>query len=1087
MEKITHKDISLQSVKKISSPLSPKRPRTDCTNSGKSRFDVPELLMFRKTVGSPSLTRTLQKNAGLICTAEDGDMQDEKPYEQQKDSKLKVTLITKVSTSHTDNRHTGPSAERHFLHLEKDEKPSVTETDKLSSYSADDAGGVLAKCHTPKDSGADTSSHPDYQWQGKSLEDGPPGGCRLPSASNEDRRQVQNSVNPIQAATLISGDEEVRCQCDYTYEDAWSQSAEVEESNQKGDEHRFSKNILFSEEEKEGKSLISASDYGVSKSFCSNREEDPSGNLAEGGKNFEKISELQIRENENVAVCDGATKEQVHENGMSENPISSAARSTEGSVVSHDGVLARNIAIETASLEVDDFCGANGEHAAGEMIAKAGSEAADHTTETPMPARISQEPAEGDNDAGSLSVIDPAIWNETDRHAEEKCCNSESTAGVELSVKVCEMETPPSLYSDVRPLQKISNSEQFYDQSRTQQCKDERDDLCQSYTEPPSYSITTNETRGMTGDGGSCRWESSPSSVPHRPTKPLPAGDERQEILGTVGHQLKEQDQSGCFSVGLDPLKTQQVGYSQTGNVRMDMTTEIKGREEPSSFEDEIITNRKEKLFQQNEDEEDTTKISTVDNITDWIEGEISTCDNILTLCFEDELGERLECLFDHPYSADISMLEETTWEKESVEEAIESVSEEALMHQNEHKADMAEISPDKHIGEEAQGNELTPSSGDEEGNKLSYFEYQLKTETFTVGNKDDILAFSDAVVPGPYDLSQRCHSQITDNHTAPNYNDTFPLVPSAFTLYDRVPEGFDTFDDGDAGPLLTSLPGQLLKTPQQQLYNSITESDEHEKIPEKEEEEEELERFELHTENLAIGFLTSDTNCSELGGFFSEADVIAVGRPEQQPNCESDSCKHIDEDLNLPPGSERPVTDVNKGTKFEMKKQFDTVLKELKLYFDISISDFVGDSRELSPVQCGHIAAACKEHLSSPELRRHKDTSSDEADEDRSLEMCGGDPVVSCIAGSRDGEQEVPFGNHLCQEASAEKHREPQETEQKRKPWGPSFMCPPLLEQLNHRQTRRLEPLRTCTRPIRVGLSKRARTKHLHRPHPYK
>lgn len=35
--------------------------------------------------------------------------------------------------------------------------------------------------------------------------------------------------------------------------------------------------------------------------------------------------------------------------------------------------------------------------------------------------------------------------------------------------------------------------------------------------------------------------------------------------------------------------------------------------------------------------------------------------------------------------------------------------------------------------------------------------------------------------------------------------------------------------------------------------------------------------------------------------------------------------------------------------------------------------------------------------------------------------------------------------------------------------------------------QPRRLEPLRTCTGPLRVGLSKRAKTKHLHRPHPYK
>lgn len=35
--------------------------------------------------------------------------------------------------------------------------------------------------------------------------------------------------------------------------------------------------------------------------------------------------------------------------------------------------------------------------------------------------------------------------------------------------------------------------------------------------------------------------------------------------------------------------------------------------------------------------------------------------------------------------------------------------------------------------------------------------------------------------------------------------------------------------------------------------------------------------------------------------------------------------------------------------------------------------------------------------------------------------------------------------------------------------------------------QPRRLEPLKTCARPIRVGLSKRAKTKHLHRPRPYK
>lgn len=1039
MNKITQEEISPQSVRQISSSRSPKRPRTDwtLTNGGKSKYDIPDLLTFRKTVGSPSSVSILQKNADLIHTAEYGDMQNEKPHEQQQDAKLNVIPITKVSTSYTDNRHTGSSGERHFLHPEKDEQRTVTETDKLSSYPADDAGGILAESHPLKDSSADTSSHPDYQRLGKSLEDETPGGCSLPSGNDEDGRQVRNSVNHIQAVSLSSSDEEVRCHSDYTYKDAlhgagcntWSQSAVVRESNQKGDEHGFSENILFSKEEKDGKSHVSPSDYGDSKSFCSNPEEDPSRNLAEGGKNYRKKSELQIQENENVAVCDGETKEQVNENNISKNPPN-----TKGSVVSYDAALARNIAIESTSLEVDDFCGANGEHAAGKMIANARSEMADHTTETPMPARISQEPAEGDNDAGSLSVIDPAIWSETDRQAEEKRCNSESIAGVELSqsVNVCEMETPLPLYSDITPLQKILTSDQtrpFYNQSRTQQCKDEKEDICHSYQEPQSYSITTNGTHDMTVDEGSCHWESSPSSSPHRPAKPLPAGDESQESH-TVGHQLKEQDQSGCFFVSLDLLKTQEVEYSLTGIVRMDETTESKEREEMTSFGEEVITDQlgnseddmesEEKLPQQNKHKEDTTKMSTVDNITDWTECEISTCGNKLTI-FEDELGKRLECLSDHPYCAKISTMEETTQQKESVEEEMKTdgyseisvKSKDDLLHQNEHKADMTEISPYEGISDETEGNKLTLGSQDKEGNKLSYFsEYQLKNGTFTVENKDDILAFSfpptsDAVVPGPHDLSQRCHSKMTDNyHTALNYNDRFSPVPSAITLYDRVPGGFDTFekiqlspdddDDDDAGlgnsPLLTSLPGQLLKTPQRQLHYSmpVAESDEHEEIPE--EEEEEVERFECHTEN-------SDTNCNELTNFISAADAIALRWPEQQPNSESiyDSCEHIQEDLDSPSMSSTdnsPASEVNEGPKFEMKKQFDMVLKELKLFFDISISDFAGDSKEPSPEQCGDITEAsegdtCKDHLSSRELGRHRDTSSGNYKQYDSLLLC--------------------------------------------------------------------------------------------------
>ncbi|XP_076611626.1 uncharacterized protein LOC143335862 [Chaetodon auriga] len=171
-------------------------------------------------------------------------------------------------------------------------------------------------------------------------------------------------------------------------------------------------------------------------------------------------------------------------------------------------------------------------------------------------------------------------------------------------------------------------------------------------------------------------------------------------------------------------------------------------------------------------------------------------------------------------------------------------------------------------------------------------------------------------------------------------------------------------------------------------------------------------------------------------------------------------------------------------------------VLKELNLYFDISVSYFVSNSGASSPEKCSDVTEASKDgtlnckQLSSPEQGRSSDTPSGDADEDRRL--CESDRMLSCTSGSGDGEQEVPLGTRLCQETSIytpEKHREPQEMEQTRKMWSPSFVCRPFLEQLSHRpeQPRRLEPLRTCTRPIRVGLSKRAKTKHLHRPHPYK
>ncbi|XP_068199409.1 uncharacterized protein [Antennarius striatus] len=353
------------------------------------------------------------------------------------------------------------------------------------------------------------------------------------------------------------------------------------------------------------------------------------------------------------------------------------------------------------------------------------------------------------------------------------------------------------------------------------------------------------------------------------------------------------------------------------------------------------------------------------------------------------------------------------------------------------------------------------------------------------------------------------------DNSLTLNFCDRFPPLPSAITFCNSVLESFDTFEriqlslDGDykdcaglSNSLVpTSLPGQLSETPQQQLHNSTPESESNkdkEEVPAGVEEE--AKHLEYETEFMANGFLSSDYSWNEPLNFVSEADLEALRWPEQQPNSESawnpSECIQADpQSISFSVSSEslRPNLDMSPIPGFEMRKQFNMVLKEMSSYFDISTSGFMSDSRA-SPEchskgpEAMEDMSSCDEQFRSPNLSLHGDKSSDE---DHSLALCGSDPVVSCSPGSGESEQEVPHGSQ--QEASRtppEEHTEPQETEKKKKMWSPSFTCRPFLEQLNQgppERARKLEPLRTCSRPIRVGLSKRAKTKRLHCPHPYK
>ncbi|XP_062323650.1 RAD51-associated protein 2-like isoform X2 [Osmerus eperlanus] len=178
------------------------------------------------------------------------------------------------------------------------------------------------------------------------------------------------------------------------------------------------------------------------------------------------------------------------------------------------------------------------------------------------------------------------------------------------------------------------------------------------------------------------------------------------------------------------------------------------------------------------------------------------------------------------------------------------------------------------------------------------------------------------------------------------------------------------------------------------------------------------------------------------------------------------------------------------------MKEKFDLVIEELSLYFEIShdsgeaavIELCVG--KELSPSEEYVSASRFSDRPRSPAAGPPRDTSM--GDDEGTLKTSRAEPEKACAAEGLDSEQEVPVDCSLLSEGeelmySSVKQKEPREAEQRGRSWDPAFMFLSCLDQFNTRkpeQNQRLEPLKTCSRPIRVGLSKKAKTKQLH---PYK
>ncbi|XP_038164503.1 uncharacterized protein LOC119798905 [Cyprinodon tularosa] len=733
--------------------------------------------------------------------------------------------------------------------------------------------------------------------------------------------------------------------------------------------------------------------------------EDVPQRTAEGSSSCCSKLEGDLSQKSALLICDKEKEGQVDENGPSKTFIGCS----EGLTHYNQFVSGRNTSTRIVTFEEHDYVGA------------------DLSAVLPAADRVSQEPAEGDNEADAFRVIDPVIWSQIGREAEWLLCSSDGNAGGELSlsVQVCEVETSP----EVRTSQDSSSD-------WTGQLQDQRTPL--THSEPLASSAASDKMQEQTDGEGGHHWE------------PGPAGDDG--VCGSAGPNL-----SICSTV-------QQLGPSAEEAAGIQQLHLPKGRES-DELRDCICDQRGGDNETKCDDDDDEQRKKLGE---DWradillMEGEEEKCEQEVKTGGDINADER-----------ETAETRREFWEDEQKQGWV--------------KEDVSQASPREDASEWM---ENTSSFCDEDPEqRLGCLAHD--PDTPDIPTLCAVPPASDAVVP--------CQSLNAHHGSTSLSNLTY--FPSAFSSYNPGLGGWDTFekvqlspddDDDDGGPgIMPVFTRQLLKPPQEQGEPRIQATGSEINKRTLEEEEEEDEGPVCNTDNMESGLVSGDS-CCDVQSFMSAADVSACTQLEEEPSCGSASpavpaeCPHLSSDLS--------------GFDFEMREQFGRVLQELSLFFDISRNEFISDCRTSSPKPCSHLPESLEddtvkpsEQLSRPGLGPYAHTSTEETVEEHSLVTCGVNPEVSCPVIRSDGEQEVPLIRNMGQEPVMDYEEKNKESRQAAEPkgpiWSPSFSFL-HLEQLRQRApeaARRLEPLKTCSRPIRVGLSKRAKTKQLHHFHPYK
>ncbi|XP_072295653.1 uncharacterized protein [Eucyclogobius newberryi] len=1100
------------SVEEVTSPPSPKRPRPDHAeaNNGKKLIDSPQLLTFPQ----PGF---IQQNRSQTCS---------------ENLPLETTHIQSFDHFGTDST---VQAQKSKVSI-----TDITETDRLilnMLFDSDDAA---------------TASH-DCSSLGKSLQCEHPVVFCLARRDTDEGRQVQNSGSHVQIVTLTRAEEDVRCQADCSYEEAPRDEdtdmqngalATAEERNQQEIECEFSKKPLRNNKMEQVKKDSCLNHFWDSESFSTNPKVCPSSSLAEAGENNDETLELQ-----NVASCDGKAEAQFNE-GRKQSSAAAGERDVE--------TVAENMSLFYAKYT----CEAKKAETVEELSSEVGIQTANDTTETQTSVSISQVITEGDNDAASFCVIDPVKRSGADRPAAEKHCTGFETSASEKLCKMDENRTldTAALQGGTVKLPGPEQTGQLHFQSLEQQ-QFEYEKACLSHTEAATdktratlksdKSDTENRWRPTSPCcGGSAIFDSAEDqSGGSRGTVEDELKEKNQS--GSLSGSLDHPEVQVVEHSRRDMTRKNETGEKEITVVSMNGDNGLWLKEVVLLQNMYKVTNESAHCNSRNKS-----------NCSSGVQGGIDSAgfaDNQHTSCktackentvegraMEEEINEKeatsvgseqFEVNMADIQFTDLNKLEVEGEMMQSKEKGVkEDTSEHALVelvleqekdntaeknHSTCHVLTENSFGIVEHQGEKATALQMSPQQNTNVAIQLpSEFHQTFGNFLKQSSDKDidentlnanlhaaksnDSLTSCEAAVPGINNSginSQRSDHSVATLHDC---NGRFSPAPSAFPFTKQTPVGcFDTFEkiqlspdnDMDSSalgnrPLLASPPRQMLENPQHQVHDSNSR------------ESEMTEEIELSNPN-EDGCLSNRNTCNEVPSPILAADVMAQGWPEL---CDADlqiyDCFQDDSNLDFSIVSiESDFSDCegNGSHAFEMKMQFDTVLEELKLFFEISASDMsCGDDtssleplREIAEALEEGEASKCKDDDESPEEPDAGVTSLDDPVVDVSLECEG--VAVGSGAKSREGEQEVPRSSCELQQTATRyqpKDTEGGETEQRQRMWSPSFMLLPLVEQLTQKllePQRRLEPLRTCSRPIRVGLSKRAKTRNLHHPHPYK